>query len=90
MTEEIIDESVEETLKDIRKQDLDYLAKAVKHYYDISIECKRKIDNAKTKTKKQFYNKKMRKNNKIFAHLLNLYENTKKLEEDDASNAEES
>jgi len=90
MTEEIIaepleEESVEETLKDLRKSDLEHLAQAVKYHYDISIACKRKIDDSKTKTKKLYYNKKMVKNNKILANLLSLYENMKNLEENDAT-----
>ena len=85
-TEEISEEVVEQE----RKTTLQMLQEGLNFYGKLSIKYKNLIDGAKTKTKKQYYTKKLKANNKVFGNLLVLHDATKEDEEEDASNTAQS
>jgi len=85
--DEIIDEEI---VEEERKKTLQVLKEGLNFYGKRSIEYKNLIDGAKTKTKKQFYTKKLKANNKVFANLVVLYDAQNPNEEEDASNTAES
>lgn len=47
-----------------------YAQKAIKHYYDLSVAYKQKIDASKTQVKRTIYEKKIKKNNKNLFNVL--------------------
>jgi len=85
--DEIIDEEI---VEEERKKTLQVLKEGLNFYGKRSIGYKNLIDGAKTKTKKQFYMKKLKANNKVFSNLLVLYDAQNPNEEEDASNTAES
>jgi len=54
--------------------DLAKLKEAVQFYYSESMRFKDLIDTAKTKTKRNYYRKKLKDNNQIFSKYLYLYD----------------
>jgi len=85
--DEIIDEEI---VKEETNKTLQVLKEGLNFYGKRSIEYKNLIDGAKTKTKKRYYAKKLKTNNKIFANLIVLYDAQKPNEEEDASNTTQS
>lgn len=67
MTEEIESNVLNDT-------DLAKLKEAVQFYYNESMRFKELIDTAKTKTKRNYYRKKLKDNNQIFSKYLYLYD----------------